>query len=204
MGWEAKCTARCGRESGAGKAQLETAALLFRGPFRLDIPLAEIRGLSVQDGVLEVRFGRKVARFELGAAAVKWADRIQNPRSLLDKLGVKPESRVSVLGLRDPAFLADLAARGARVARGRLLRNSDLIFLAIRSPSDLNRFPALRASLHPAGAVWAVWPKGKDQLVGQLEVMVACRLARLVDTKAVSFSDTHTALKMVIPLEERE
>lgn len=204
MGWEAKCTARVGRESGAGKAQLETAALRFRGPFRLDIPLADIQSLNVQDGVLEVRFGREVARFDLGAAAAKWADRIRNPKSLPDKLGVKPESRVSVLGLRDPVFLAELAARGARVARGRLLRNSDLIFLAIRSPSDLNRFPVLRNSLQPAGAIWAVWPKGKDQLVGQLEVMVACRLARLVDTKVVSFSGTHTALKMVIPREERE
>ena len=34
--------------------------------------------------------------FDLGAKAAKWADKIRNPKNLLDKLGVKPEHRVVV------------------------------------------------------------------------------------------------------------
>ena len=37
-----------------------------------------------------VRYGE--ATFELGPKAERWAERIRNPKSLLDKLGVKPES----------------------------------------------------------------------------------------------------------------
>jgi hypothetical protein len=36
-----------------------------------------------------------------------------------------------------------------------------------------------------------------------VEVMAAAREAGLVDNKVVSFSDTHTALKLVIPKAQR-
>ena len=45
------------------------------------------------------------------AAAEKWALKIRYPRSLLDKLGVKPGARIAVLGSFEPYFLADLASR---------------------------------------------------------------------------------------------
>ena len=44
----------------------------------------------------------------LGDAAEKWALKIQHPPSRLDKIGVKPEWRVSVLGLSDRTFLGEL------------------------------------------------------------------------------------------------
>ena len=48
-----------------------------------------------------------------------------------------------------------------------------------------------------------VSPKGKGALVKDTDVMAAAREAGLVDTKVVSFSDTHTALKLVIPVAKR-
>ena len=37
-------------------------------------------------------------------------------RSRTEKLGVKPGSRVALIGLKDPAFVEELEAAGARVA----------------------------------------------------------------------------------------
>ena len=72
-----------------GKALLETSELIFRGDFRLVIPFKEIQELRAEDGVLAVRFLEGEARFEIGARAAKWAEKIRNPPGRLDKLGVK-------------------------------------------------------------------------------------------------------------------
>ena len=58
--------------------------------------------------------------------------------------------------------------------------------------------------MKPNGAIWVVAPKGKGAPLKDTEIMAAARSAGLVDTKVVSFSDSQTALKLVIPLAERE
>jgi hypothetical protein len=71
--------------------------------------------------------------FHLGAAAQKWAGRIQNPPSRLDKLGVKPGMKVRLIGAHDTDFRQELSQRGAALARSK----TDLAFLAIREKDDL-------------------------------------------------------------------
>ncbi len=203
MGLEATCRAHAGRKSGDGKAQLETDTLLFRGEFRLDIPLAKVTRAEARDGILEVRYGRTTARFELGKLAPKWADKITNPKELIDKLGVKANSRVSVIGIEDAAFWKQLEARTPDITRGKLAKDSDFIFAGLTKVTDLNHLPKYKKHLKPNGAIWGVWAKGKAQPVSQFDVMAASRLAELVDTKVCSFSETHTALKMVIPADQR-
>ena len=44
------------------------------------------------------------AAFELGAAAMKWIDKIRNPPSRIDKLEIKTGQKVLFVGLRDPPF----------------------------------------------------------------------------------------------------
>ncbi len=74
---------------------------------------------------------------------------VRYPRSRIDKLGVKPGSRVTVLGVDDPAFLVELKERGADVS-SRTRAGSDIIFVAM---SVEGRPPAARgaASVHQAG-----------------------------------------------------
>jgi hypothetical protein len=119
----------------------------------------------------------------------------------MEKLGVKPGVRISVLGVNDPGFLADLLRAGADVSRRRR-RRSDLVFLAIEGRSDLSRLGEVESHLEPAGAVWAVYPKGRKDL-REVEVIEAGVAAGLVDNKVVRFSDTHTALRFVIPVARR-
>jgi len=56
--------------------------------------------------------------------------------------------------------------------------------------------------LSSAGALWIVYPKGK-QAIKEQQVLDAGKAAGLVDIKIVSFSATHTALKFVRPKATR-
>ena len=98
MGYDAQCRLRVGEGTVEGKAALEQHDLIFRGPTRLAIPLKDITSAVASGGSLTVRFGRRTATFELGRAASKWADRITNPPSRLDKLGVKAGLTILVAG----------------------------------------------------------------------------------------------------------
>jgi hypothetical protein len=202
MGLEAQCEARFAGRASRGKALLESSDLVFRGDFRLRIPFKDIRSVEARGGRLEVAFPRGVASFDLGAQAAAWALKIRYPRGLLDKLGVKPGARVSVLGIDEGDFRAQLDGRSADVST-RPRKDSDLLFWRARTREELvPRLRSLRACLRPAGAVWVVWPKGRKAL-REDDVRAAGAQVGLVDVKVVSFSDELSALKMMIPVEQR-
>src|SRR5271154_5048594 len=108
MGQEIKCRVDLGKESSTGKALLETSELIFRGDFRLKIPFPTIRDIRVTSGRLAVQFTDGTAVFHLGAAAEKWASKIRNPPSRLDKLGVKPGTKVRLIGRHAADFRSEL------------------------------------------------------------------------------------------------
>lgn len=202
MGQEALCAARFGGKVSQGKALLESDALVFRGNFRLKIPFRAMKSVSVVRGMLCVNFPEGTARFRLGSQAESWAQRILHPRSLMDKLGVNPGRVVTVLGVRDAGFWKQLDERTAEVADSRPRKDSDVIFLAAEARTDLKRLRNLMRWLKKTGAIWVVYPKGQPHIT-QADVMAAAKAAGLVDVKVVSFSTTHTALKLVIPLARR-
>ena len=124
-------------------------------------------------------------------------------RSLLDKLGVKPFHRISVIGVDDDAFWSQLVDRAADTVKGRLRKDSDLIFFAADSLSELKQLARLKTYLVSNGAIWVVSLKGKAAKIKDVDVIAASKAAGLVDNKVVSFSETHTALRAVIPLDQR-
>jgi hypothetical protein len=203
MGDEAKCTAQVGRTKVTGKARLEAGTLEFRGPdIRVSIPLNEITTAIASNGALAVRSKGASISLELGAAAEKWASKIQHPRSRFEKLGVKPEWRVSAVGVDDETFLQELGRAVAELSIGRVLDRSDAIFFGATKASQLSRVEKLKASLNPNGALWIIRPKGRQE-ISEASVMAAGKAAGLVDVKVVSFSATHTAEKFVIPVRDR-
>lgn len=202
MGQEALCTARFAGKVSRGKALLESDTLIFRGEFRLAIPFRAMKSVAAVKRELHIEFPGGVARFALGALAESWAHRILHPKSLMDKLGVKPGAVVAVLGVDEASFRQQLAERATEVAEGRPRKDSDLIFLAAEAKADLKRVMRLVRSVKKTGAVWVVYPKGQRH-IAQADVREASKKAGLVDVKVVSFSATHTALKLVIPVERR-
>jgi len=201
MGLEAQCTARWKKQASKGKAHLEEKELIFRGDFRLAIPLKDIASAEAKRGTLTVRFSGGTASFELGAAAEKWALKIRYPRSRIEKLGVKPGMRVSVLAVGGESFLRELRGRTADIAT-KPAKDSDVIFFAAEAKPALAKLKPLQNSMKKTGALWVVYPKGQKHIT-ENDVMAAAKSAGLVDVKVVSFSETHTALKLMIPLSRR-
>jgi hypothetical protein len=201
MGAEAKCRARFGKQVGEGKALLETSEILFRGDFRLKIPFTGIKRVKAVNGELRVKFADGEAIFETGAtAAEKWADKILHPKSVIEKIGVKPGTKAVVIGLTDADFLKQL--RGRADCSEKIARGSELIFFGVENVAELKRVGALAKSLAPAGALWIIYPKGRKEIT-EVGVIHAGRAAGLKDVKVVGFSATHTALKFVIPVSDR-
>lgn len=203
MGSEAKCTVRFKSKTASGTARLETDVLQFRGgDLRLSIPFKSITKLSADANALTVTSSDGVASFALGAAAAKWAEKIRNPPSRLQKLGVKPDWRASALGVEDEAFLAELEGAVAHLSIGRVQKDSDAIFYGVTKEAQLARLDKLKTSIKPNGAIWIVRPKGRPE-ISESATMAAGKAAGLVDVKVVSFSPTHTAEKFVIPVKQR-
>ena len=188
MGHESTCKLAYGGIVYEGKALLETSELIFRGATRLKIPFEEMTRVKASDGLLLITFPQGQATFHLGAAAAKWANRILNPPSRLDKLGVKPGTRIRWVGAADKDFKQEAEERGARFVRVK----PELTFLNASGLRDLGE-------LKIAGTpIWVVYRKGVAEL-REIDVLKAGRDAGLVDIKVASFSPTHTALKFVQP-----
>ena len=203
MGHEARCTLTTDGRTSAGVARLEHKDLIFKGDARLAIPLKDIHEIHAREGSLFVTFGVQRAVFEIGKDAEKWAKRIGHPPSRLDKLGVKPGMVAAVVSVDDRELAGELASRGAVVDRTGRRTGCDLIFFGVRSRDDLKKLAAMKSRLVPTGALWLIREKGKTAVVSEMESMAAGKRAGLVDVKVVSFSETHTAEKYVIPTAAR-
>jgi len=202
MGNEAKCIVRFDKQQSEGKALLETSEVLFRGDFQLKIPFSSIKSARAVDGELRVQTPEGLAVFELGAVAAKWCDKILHPKSRLEKLGVKPGAKVSLLGDFDEGFLQELGEQTNAVTINKAATDSEWIFLSADSQKELAQASKLAKSLKGAAALWIVYPKGRKDIT-ENDVLAAGRKAGLKDVKVVGFSATHTALKFVIPVARR-
>jgi hypothetical protein len=199
VGQEIACTASSDGRRAEGRAQLETDELLFRGDgLRLRIAYSTITDVRAAEGVLEVDHDGATSTFDLGDAAARWAERIKNPKTVIDKLGVKPGQRVALRGMDADGFAGDLAARGAELVE----RDADHLFVAVETHDDLAALGGLVPLIARNGAVWTVRRKGRKDLT-EADVMAAGKAAGMVDVKVVRFSDTHTAEKFVIPVADR-
>ncbi len=202
MGSELLCKLRSGGKEATGKALLESNEIIFRGDMRLKIPFVSLKSVIARNGELHLRWPEGSAVLEVGDYAEKWAHKILHPKSRTEKLGIKPGLVISLLGIADDNFVRELRASAASFSDKKVLKDSDLIFLGAEKVADLARARKLVTSLAGGGALWIVYPKGKQEIT-ELQVLNAGRRAGLVDVKIVSFSATHTALKFVRPNAKR-
>jgi hypothetical protein len=198
MGLESVCRGKVNGQTSTGKARLEETDLVFRGDPSFKVPFAQLRRVEARDGALHLEWPDGKAVLRLGDQAARWAEKIRNPPSLLDKLGVKAGLRVAVLGLDDDGFVRDLRQRTDDVTVGRARRDSDLVFVAMSDRKHLPRLAKLRETIRPAGAIWVVWPKGRKEF-REGDVRDFGTSAGLVDVKVARFSEALSALKMMIP-----
>jgi hypothetical protein len=136
------------------------------------------------------------------SAKLREPERDYSHRLLVDKLGIKAGQRISVMGVEGAEFLVELTSRVPDYSRGKPAKDADLIFFSAEATQDLSRLKSLARSIQKSGAIWVVYPKGQKH-IREIDVIAAAKSAGLIDNKVCSFSTTHTALRLCIPLEKR-
>ncbi len=126
---------------------------------------------------------------------------------LVRKLGIKPDSRLGLIGAPQ-GFAATLG----ELPEGVVVRNSlrgklDVIVAFYRKRSALaSRLPALRDALQPAGGLWIAWPKrsaGVETDVGENAVRDLGLATGLVDNKVCAIDEVWSGLRLVYRLRDR-
>jgi hypothetical protein len=122
---------------------------------------------------------------------------------LLDKLGIRPGMRVALIEIDDPAIRPLIAERTTDLTEGWPEPDTDIVLLGADSFEALAPLREIAACIRPNGAIWVVSRKGKARTLRDVDVIDAGKAARLVDNKVASFSETHTAMRLVIPVARR-
>lgn len=201
MGNEALCRVDYGGKAAEAKVLLETEEIIVRGAMRLRIPFKEGERVAAEGDALTFRWNGAEARMAVGAQAPRWAEKIRNPKSVIDKIGVKQGHRVSIIGDIGEELAAAIGTRSGDVSR-RVRKASDVIFFAAARREDLPRLEGLRGSLASDGAIWVIRPKG-TLAIADSDVMAAGKAAGLVDVKVVRVSERLSGEKFVIPVTKR-
>jgi hypothetical protein len=128
-------------------------------------------------------------------------------RSLPDKLGIRPGTRIVALGA--PASYRELLAplpQGASIA-ARLPSAAQFIHRFAHSRSELGAdFPRLAAALQDDGTLWISWPKKSSGVETDLTENVIRDLGLalgLVDVKVCAVDEVWSGLKFVRRVENR-
>jgi hypothetical protein len=203
VGQEVKTTLRFDGRILEGVALLEGDSIIFRGGVSLTVKFSEIFKIEANAGWLDLKTGRGLLLFELGPKAEIWAEKIKNPKALVEKLGVDETKKVCVVGKLDADLRADLDATGAKIAKGARGKDFDVLFVDASSKADLEKLASLRELIKEDGGIWIVYPKGNAALT-EREVLTAGRTLQLTDNKQVKISETLTAVRFVIPVAQRK
>ena len=203
MGLESACSLLRGRKRVPGVALLEPDELIFRGERRLRIPAGELMKAKAEGTslVIPAPDGDITLRFDDETTAAKWAERIHNPRSRLQKLAVANDSSVLLVGSFEPDFVSEL--EGTLETPPATSTSSKTayshVFLIAEAIADLDRLPALAKRVASAGGcLWVVWPKGRPDFRHE-DLVAAASAAGLVQTKSLGFSARYTALRLTRP-----
>lgn len=201
---EAPCTLRFGERVGEGYAYLDTDALVLRQERRLAVPVSELTVGETADGRVEVSFPGGAVVLHLDGVAARWAESLaREPRSRLDRLGVRARQCVGVVGTVEDSFVDELRGRAAVVVTGRSVpAGADIIFLAASQREELGRIPGLAHFIAPGGVLWVIRPRAGREITGQ-DVAVSGKAAGMSSGRSVRFSATHTADRLVLPVARR-
>lgn len=121
---------------------------------------------------------------------------------LIDRLGLRPGDRLSMVGYWDDELARLANARG--VAVGAVFDGEfDLLIALVRSREELAGLGRLMAALSPRGALWVLRHKGPGRALDDVDVIAAGRDLGLVDNKITAYSPSLAAMRLVRPALQR-
>lgn len=203
MGQELKTTLRWDGRILEGVVLLEGDHLIFRGGASLTVMFNEITNVEANGDWLDLKTNRGLLLFELGPKAATWAEKIKNPKALVEKLGVDATKKVAIVGKLDAGLKGELASSGAKVAKSARGKDFDVVFFAASQKKDLEKLPAARELIKDEGGIWIVYPKGKTEIT-ERDVLTAGRTLGLTDNKVAKVDDVLTTVRFVVPVSARK
>lgn len=198
MGRETRTSYIAGAERAPVKAHLDSQALQLSGGKKLTLPLSAVRAAKVEGDDLLIVAGKARFALRLGAKeAALWARKILNPPSLADKLGVKADKTVALVGAVPSEIVA--AVKGAKaVVPARTPAKAfaaDIAVLMLTPGQEAPLITAAAGGLRDGQALWLVYEKGRE--VNGDDVIALARKAGLKDTKVARVSEVHAALRFI-------
>ena len=122
-----------------------------------------------------------------------------SPRTVVQKLGVKPQERVEVAGDVGAALRRDVKDA---VGRG-LVRSGELdgaIVLVESLDEAREALAGYRPRLRDTGYVWVITRKrGHDGYVNQMSLVPHAKRLGLIDNKTCSIDEERSGIRFVIP-----
>ena len=197
MGREATIDYVAGKERAKVRAHLDGQALQLSGGKKLVVPLSEVRKATPLGD--ELRIEAKNAKFalHLGAKeAASWAKKILNPPTLADKLGLKADTKVLIVGgrIEEVDEAAPKAERASALTAAKAKAVTVVILTLARDAAE--KQIAAAAKVLPKGtALWLVYTKGTKP--NGDDIIALARKAGLKDTKVARISETHAALRFI-------
>lgn len=129
-------------------------------------------------------------------------------KSLTQKLGIRPGSRIAILG-PPPRYRSLLTPLPPDVTIVHTLGTTPLPFIHFfsRTVRELTAtFPRLRRAMTDDGMIWISWPKLSSGVRSDLNENIVRELGlahRLVDVKVCAVDDTWSGLKFMIRRGDR-
>ena len=122
-----------------------------------------------------------------------------NHRSAVQKLGVRPDQRLEVVGDVGPGMRRDV-----KEVTGRgLVRSGELdgaIVLVESLEGAVEAFDRYRPRLRDTGCIWLITRKrGHEAYINQMTLVPAAKQRGLIDNKTCSIDDERSGIRFVIP-----
>ena len=120
-------------------------------------------------------------------------------RSAVQKLGVRPDDRVEIVGDVGPGLRRDV-----KEASGRgLVRSGELdgAIVLVESMDEAEQaFDTYRSRLRDTGYLWLITRKrGHDAYINQMLLVPGAKKRGLIDNKTCSIDDERSGIRFVVP-----
>ena len=125
-------------------------------------------------------------------------------RTVVQKLGVKPDERLEIVGDVGPGLrreVKEILGRG-------LVRSGELdgAIVLVESLEQAERcLDAYRPRLKDTGYLWMItWKRGHDAYLNQMQLVPGAKKRGLIDNKTCSIDDDRSGIRFVVPRSLRK